>query len=516
MDLSNDEMTSGSADRLRHELEQAYDSLEKLASSADHHERQGNKSSCDQNDRLKAELAQLRTDYEMMQLENSSLAQLLSKEREKNEVLGKDFSELESISGRLQSEVLKVDQEKIRLSEMVKSSQEENEVLGKVMEKISQDYDDLKRRFDQQAKIMRPDQKDDKIRALRNTARALESENELLSKERASLEAEARKAHQALLGERAKVTTAEEKMVDQGNELEAKNGERSQLLERFSRLESEKINTLRQLSAVQGELDAAESRIADLTTAEEMLRSLNEQSATAERGYDRKVVDVQREMERRLEEINAVHSQEVDSVKSRYVTLFDEKAGELHALREEHSKSTKELRGAEARISDLEYREEELQGLLSKSRSGVMEAELRERGVEFESEMTALRTHAAAVEEEVEAARRQYSLLQESYRNSVSMLESRLLEITSLLSKHDLSHPNGKQLEGSVDISIEEVADTDPNISPAKESHLKENKESSQNSESSKTNQTLDPKRESGGSGRRKRNRKKKRSLART
>lgn len=59
-DLSNDEMTSGSADRLRHELEQAYDSLGKLASSADHHERQGNKSSCDQNDRLKAELAQLR------------------------------------------------------------------------------------------------------------------------------------------------------------------------------------------------------------------------------------------------------------------------------------------------------------------------------------------------------------------------------------------------------------------------------------------------------------------------
>jgi hypothetical protein len=72
--------------------------------------------------------------------------------------------------------------------------QEENEVLGKVMEKISEDYDDLKKLFDQQAKQqqMRPDQKDDKIRALRNTARALENENELLSKERESLEAEVR------------------------------------------------------------------------------------------------------------------------------------------------------------------------------------------------------------------------------------------------------------------------------------------------------------------------------------
>ena len=345
-----------------------------------------------------------RADYEKMQLENSSLAELLSKEREKNEVLGKDFSELESISGRLQSEVLKMDQEKIRLSEMIKTSREENEVLGKVMEKISQDYDDLKRRFDQQAKIVRPDQKDDKIRALRNTARALESENELLSKERASLEVEARRAHKALSEERARVATAEEKIADMGNELEAKNGERSQLLERFSRLESEKINTLRQLSAVQGELDAAESRIADLTTAEETLRSLNEQSSTAERSYESKIVNVQREMERRLEEINSVHSQEVDSVKSRYVTLFDEKAGELHALREEQGKSAKELKVAEARIADLEYREEELQGLLSKSRSGVMEAELKERGVEFESEMAALRTHAAAVEEEGEVA----------------------------------------------------------------------------------------------------------------
>ena len=450
-----------------------------------------------------------------MQLENSSLAELLSKEREKNEVLGKDFSELESISGRLQSEVLKVDQEKIRLSELIKTSQEENEVLGKVMEKISQDYDDLKRRFDQQAKIVRPDQKDDKIRALRNTARALESENELLSKERTSLEVEARRTHKALLEERARVATAEEKIADMGNELEAKNGERSQLLERFSRLESEKINTLRQLSAVQGELDAAESRIADLTTAEETLRSLNEQSSTAERTYESKIVNVQREMERRLEEINSVHSQEVDSVKSRYVTLFDEKAGELHALREEQGKSTKELREAEARVADLEYREEELQGLLSKSRSGVMEAELKERGVEFESEMAALRTHAAAVEEEVEVARRQYDLLQESYRNSVSLLETRLIEITSLLPKHDIvSHPNGMQLERN--ISIGEATDTAIEVSPPRESHLTENKESSQNSESNKTNLTLDPKRESGGSGRRKRNRKKKRSLART
>ena len=455
----------------------------------------------------------------MMQLENSSLAEQLSKEREKNAALGKDFTELESISARLQSEVLQMDQDKIRLSEMVKTSREENEVLGKVMEKISQDYDDLKRRFDQQAKVtLRPDQKDDKIRALRNTARALESENELLSRERASLEAEARKAHKALADERERAAAAEERAADLANELEAKNGERSQLLERFGRLESEKINTLRQLGAVQGELDAAEARVAELTTAEETLRSLNEQSAAAERGYEGKVVEVQREMERRLEEINAVHAREVDAVKSRYVTLFDEKAGELHALREEHAKSTKGLKEAEARVADLEYREEELQGLLSKSRSGVMETELKEKGVQFESEMAALRTHAAAVEEEVEEARRQYDQLQESYRNSVSMLETRLLEITGLLSSQKLSNSKEIQLKHKENICNGEITENAPDISvsPEKESLPADNKESSQNSESNKVDHTSDPMRESGGSGKRKRNRKKKRSLART
>lgn len=249
MELSKEDTTSSSADMLRHELEQAYDSLEKLASSANadqHGKHEMSQPSCDEIDRLKADLTQLRTDYEAMQFEKSSVAELLFKERDKNEALGKDFSELESISGRLQS---------------------------------------------------------------------------------------------------------------------------------------------------------------------------------------------------------------------------------------------------------------------------------KEKGIEFETEMAALRTHAAAVEEELEVARRQYDVLQESYRNSVSLLETRLVEITGLLSKHDLTKPLGRELERNENVCNGEVADKAISVSPAppeKTTHLTENNESSQNSESNKTNPTSDPKRESGGSGRRKRNRKKKRSLART
>ena len=57
---------------------------------------------------------------------------------------------------------------------------DENKVLSKVMEKISIDYEDLKKAFESQKCP-----KDDKIQALRNTAKALEAENELLQEEKA-------------------------------------------------------------------------------------------------------------------------------------------------------------------------------------------------------------------------------------------------------------------------------------------------------------------------------------------
>ncbi len=95
--------------------------------------------------------------------------------------------------------------------------------------------------------------------------------------------------------------------------------------------------------------------------------------------------------------------------------MFEEKAEELHALRDEHAKATKQLAENKERIADLEYREEELQRLLSKSRSGAVDEEIKEKSVEVEAEVVALRAHAAKVEEEVETARAQYDKLQVKY-----------------------------------------------------------------------------------------------------
>ena len=64
----------------------------------------------------------------------------------------------------------------------------ENEVLSKVLDKISTDYEQLKKNFDAQKCP-----KDDKILALRKTARALETENQLLHEEKTMIERETKR-----------------------------------------------------------------------------------------------------------------------------------------------------------------------------------------------------------------------------------------------------------------------------------------------------------------------------------
>merc|ERR1711913_93766 len=94
-----------------------------------------------------------------------------------------DIDELRSISQKLQIDVGKVNEEKSLLSSIVKNTQEENKVLSKVMEKITLEYEELKKAYEG---MKCP--KDDKIQALRSTARALETENELLLDEKKKIE----------------------------------------------------------------------------------------------------------------------------------------------------------------------------------------------------------------------------------------------------------------------------------------------------------------------------------------
>ncbi len=104
-----------------------------------------------------------------------------------------------------------------------------------------------------------------------------------------------------------------------------------------------------------------------------------------------------REMELRLEEINASKEDETAEVKARYVQMFREKAEELHQAKEK-------LSGTQAQVRDLQDREEELQNLLSRTRSRL-EGEYRERAEEVGAEVRAATERAEKVEAELEETR---------------------------------------------------------------------------------------------------------------
>ena len=89
----------------------------------------------------------------------------------------------------------------------------ENEIISRVLEKMSKDYDDLKRVIESQKCS-----KDDKIMALRKTARALETENELLQEEKMMIEKERMRVHQKFVEQVRELETTISRQQQQLND----------------------------------------------------------------------------------------------------------------------------------------------------------------------------------------------------------------------------------------------------------------------------------------------------------
>ena len=125
--------------------------------------------------------------------------------------------------------------------------------MSKVMEKISVDYEELKKAFESQKCP-----KDDKIKALRNTARALETENKLLLEEKEMIARDNANTKSAL---EQKIAMIENDSQIQKEQLSAYSKEKKHLLDRFERLENEKLNVMRELSRVEKELETTKSQV---------------------------------------------------------------------------------------------------------------------------------------------------------------------------------------------------------------------------------------------------------------
>ena len=125
------------------------------------------------------------------------------------------------------------------------------------MEKISQDYEELKKAFDSQKCP-----KDDKILALRKTARALETENELLHEEKMMIGKENERIRRGLETRLSELEKQEQnhqvqvqKYVQEQQDLKSKldksEQEKLTLSVRFTSLEKELENCKTQLNKVQ-------------------------------------------------------------------------------------------------------------------------------------------------------------------------------------------------------------------------------------------------------------------------
>ena len=130
---------------------------------------------------------------------------------------------------------------------------DENKVLSKVMEKITSEYEELKKVYEG---MKCP--KDDKIQALRSTARALETENELLMEEKRKIEGHSANIR-AIYDQ--KVADLERENRASKEQLKVGFSEKKSMLEQIERMESEKIGMKQQLNKLEKDLASAKKEI---------------------------------------------------------------------------------------------------------------------------------------------------------------------------------------------------------------------------------------------------------------
>ena len=131
--------------------------------------------------------------------------------------------------------------------------EEENKVLSKVMEKITNEYEELKKVYEG---MKCP--KDDKIQALRSTARALETENELLLEEKRKIEVHSANIR-AMYDQ--KVADLEKESKQAKEQLSLNFNEKKSLVTQVEKMETERLAMKQQLAKLEKDLASAKKEI---------------------------------------------------------------------------------------------------------------------------------------------------------------------------------------------------------------------------------------------------------------
>ena len=171
-----------------------------------------------------------------------------------------------------------------------------------------------------------------------------------------------------------------------------------------------------------------------LKQTENHVEALESELVMQESIYESRIKEMQRDLDKQIDEIYQNKEKEVENVQSRYANLFHEKAEELLALRNDYENSVKKIEQQSRTISDLEYKEKELSTLLSKKQA-CHHREYDKTFQELQKEMKNLQDITAASELELKTLRLQFQSL--SKTSSSNMNNGKLENPEEIIAKTD-------------------------------------------------------------------------------
>merc|ERR1712113_952282 len=157
--------------------------------------------------------------------------------------------------------------------------------------------------------------------------------------------------------------------------------------------------------------------------------------------YDSQIRNMQIELGNRLDEINDVQKEDVDKVKDHYIGLFHEKASEVRVLREEVEHLNSSIEDYKSKVSDLEYREEELANIVNKMREGKIG---KEENLELSRKIDTSYSNTQQLEGRIKMLNDKFLQLQENNSNQLLKFDFHILELQKVIRDKDMEIDNLK------------------------------------------------------------------------
>ena len=151
--------------------------------------------------------------------------------------------------------------------------------------------------------------------------------------------------------------------------------------------------------------------------------------------YESQIRNMQIELGNRLDEINDVQKEDVDKVKDHYIGLFHEKASEVRVLREEVDHLNSSIEDYKSKVSDLEYREEELANIVNKMREGKIG---KEENLELSRKIDTSYSNTQQLEGRIKMLNDKFLQLQENNSNQLLKFDFHILELQKIIRDKDL------------------------------------------------------------------------------